>query len=83
MLIGYDQIDERVSQLEDYLNNLLSIGLYRNHPDTIEFLSVSRFSFVKDLGVKGKEEFVEKQRGSMQRRCDCFGLLETLDCFSA
>ena len=47
------------------------------------FLEVSSISFVKDLGVKGKEAFVKKRTGSTQpgrAGCNCCGLLDTLVC---
>lgn len=79
-MIGYDQIDDRVIQLEDYLNKLLTIKLYRDHPETVQFLSVSHLSFVTGLGVKGMEDLVNKQTGSTRKGCDCFGLLDNIIC---
>lgn len=59
-LIGTDQIPARIKQLENYLYNLLSISLYRNHYDTINFLEVSNFSFISALGEKGRETMIKK-----------------------
>lgn len=59
-LISADQIPARIKQLENYLYNLLSISLYRNHYDTINFLEVSNFSFINALGEKGRETMIKK-----------------------
>lgn len=59
-LISTDQIPARIKQLENYLYNLLSISLYRNHYDTINFLEVSNFSFINALGEKGRETMIKK-----------------------
>jgi hypothetical protein len=34
-LVPYENIEERMKQLEQYLQNLLRIGLYRNHHETV------------------------------------------------
>uniref|UniRef100_A0A8C6TEJ3 Phospholipase n=1 Tax=Neogobius melanostomus TaxID=47308 RepID=A0A8C6TEJ3_9GOBI len=49
-LIGYS-LPQR--QLEDYLNNLLKMPMYRNYHATTEFIEVSQLSFIHDLGPKG------------------------------
>uniref|UniRef100_A0A673N1A1 phospholipase D n=1 Tax=Sinocyclocheilus rhinocerous TaxID=307959 RepID=A0A673N1A1_9TELE len=48
-------------QLEDYLNKLLKMPLYRNYH--MEFIDVSQLSFVHDLGPKGLEGIVLKRSG--------------------
>ncbi|KAF2897350.1 hypothetical protein ILUMI_08826 [Ignelater luminosus] len=35
VLIPFEQLPSRIKQLEDYLNNLLSLSIYRNHPETV------------------------------------------------
>lgn len=35
VLVAYEQLNNRIKQLEDYLYNLLSISIYRNHPATV------------------------------------------------
>ncbi|XP_014254858.1 phospholipase D2 isoform X2 [Cimex lectularius] len=71
-LVPYDKIDERMKQLEDYLNNLLKIKLYRNHHETIAFLEVSELSFIGALGVKGMEGPVQKRtRSAYPRTAGC------------
>ncbi|RXN17116.1 phospholipase D1-like isoform X1 [Labeo rohita] len=40
-------------QLEDYLNKLLKMPMYRNYHATMEFIDVSQLSFIYDLGPKG------------------------------
>ncbi|CAH1104900.1 unnamed protein product [Psylliodes chrysocephalus] len=83
VLVSYDRIGNRMKQIESYLNNLLSIPIYRTHPATIEFLEVSHLSFIEGLGLKGKEGSVKKKTGSThpgQSGCNCFGLLHWLCC---
>lgn len=36
-LVPFEQLDERKQQLEQYLNNLLKIVVYRNHEETVNF----------------------------------------------
>ncbi|XP_044748826.1 phospholipase D2 isoform X3 [Coccinella septempunctata] len=83
VLVSYDKLESRQRQLEDYLNNLLSIRIYRNHPATIEFLELSQISFVIGLGKKGKEGMLKKKNGSTvpgQSGCNCFGLISCWCC---
>lgn len=35
ILVPIEKLDIRITQLQDYLNNLLSISIYRNHPATV------------------------------------------------
>ncbi|KAJ1525142.1 hypothetical protein ONE63_009978 [Megalurothrips usitatus] len=82
-LLRYDQIERRMLELSEYLRNLLHINIYRNHHETANFLEVSSLSFVKELGVKGKESLVKKRTGSTQpgrAGCNCCGLLDSLVC---
>uniref|UniRef100_A0AAY5EUB5 Phospholipase n=1 Tax=Electrophorus electricus TaxID=8005 RepID=A0AAY5EUB5_ELEEL len=53
----------RQMQLEDYLNKLLKMPLYRNYHATMEFIDVSQLSFIEDLGPKGLEGMVHKRSG--------------------
>uniref|UniRef100_A0A672KXJ8 Phospholipase n=1 Tax=Sinocyclocheilus grahami TaxID=75366 RepID=A0A672KXJ8_SINGR len=48
-------------QLEDYLNKLLKMPMYRNYH--MEFIDVSQLSFIHDLGPKGLEGMVLKRSG--------------------
>ncbi|PWA25089.1 hypothetical protein CCH79_00019081 [Gambusia affinis] len=50
-------------QLEDYLNNLLQMPMYRSCHATMEFIDVSQLSFIHDLGPKGLEGMVLKRSG--------------------
>jgi len=34
-LVPYENIENRIRQLEEYLRNLLQINLYRNHHETV------------------------------------------------
>lgn len=77
-LISTDQIPARIKQLENYLNNLLNIPIYRNHYDTINFLEVSNFSFISALGEKGRETMIKKRTGSTnagQKKCNFLNCL--------
>uniref|UniRef100_A0A8B9JH32 Phospholipase n=1 Tax=Astyanax mexicanus TaxID=7994 RepID=A0A8B9JH32_ASTMX len=50
-------------QLEDYLNTLLKMPMYRRYHATMEFIDVSQMSFVHDLGPKGLEGMIHKRSG--------------------
>ncbi|XP_042256007.1 phospholipase D1 [Thunnus maccoyii] len=58
-----EQVSSRRKQLEDYLNNLLKMPMYRNYHATMEFIDVSQLSFIHDLGPKGLEGMVLKRSG--------------------
>ncbi|KAM8880948.1 LOW QUALITY PROTEIN: phospholipase D1-like [Synchiropus picturatus] len=58
-----EQVSSRRKQLEDYLNNLLKMPMYRNYHATMEFIDVSQLSFIHDLGPKGLEGAVQKRSG--------------------
>ncbi|TKS87343.1 Phospholipase D1 [Collichthys lucidus] len=58
-----EQVSSRRKQLEDYLNNLLKMPMYRNYHATMEFIDVSQMSFIHDLGPKGLEGMVLKRSG--------------------
>ncbi|XP_069675319.1 phospholipase D1 isoform X1 [Periplaneta americana] len=82
-LVPYENLDHRIKQLEEYLQNLLQINLYRNHHETVSFLEVSQLSFVGGLGMKGKEGLVQKRTGSTQpgrAGCNFCGLLDHFIC---
>ncbi|KAJ8985396.1 hypothetical protein NQ317_007554 [Molorchus minor] len=83
ILVTHERLGNRMKQIESYLNNMLSITIYRNHPATIEFLEVSHLSFINGLGIKGKEGLIHKKTGSThpgQSGCNCFGLYHCLFC---
>uniref|UniRef100_A0A673VZ32 Phospholipase n=1 Tax=Salmo trutta TaxID=8032 RepID=A0A673VZ32_SALTR len=50
-------------QLEDYLNKLLRMAMYRKYYHTMEFIDVSQMSFIHDLGPKGLEGMIHKRSG--------------------
>ncbi|XP_073719791.1 phospholipase D1 isoform X2 [Misgurnus anguillicaudatus] len=58
-----EQVSSRKKQLEEYLNKLLRMPLYRNYHATMEFIDVSQLSFIHDLGPKGLEGMVHKRSG--------------------
>ncbi|XP_044017865.1 phospholipase D1 isoform X2 [Aphidius gifuensis] len=67
--------------LEDYLNNLLKIAIYKHHSETISFLELSYLSFINDLGDKGKEGLIMKRTGSSSKHgCNFCGLIEGMCC---
>ncbi|MFT7808222.1 phospholipase D1-like [Arapaima gigas] len=62
-LVREEQVSSRKKQLEDYLNNLLKMSVYRRYHTTMEFIDVSQMSFIHDLGPKGLEGMVYKRSG--------------------
>uniref|UniRef100_A0A8B9R5J3 Phospholipase n=1 Tax=Astyanax mexicanus TaxID=7994 RepID=A0A8B9R5J3_ASTMX len=58
-----EQVSSRRKQLEDYLNTLLKMPMYRRYHATMEFIDVSQMSFVHDLGPKGLEGMIHKRSG--------------------
>uniref|UniRef100_A0A8B9K3W9 Phospholipase n=1 Tax=Astyanax mexicanus TaxID=7994 RepID=A0A8B9K3W9_ASTMX len=62
-LVREEQVSSRRKQLEDYLNKLLKMPMYRNYHATMEFIDVSQLSFIHDLGPKGLEGIVYKRSG--------------------
>ncbi|XP_061876761.1 phospholipase D1 [Entelurus aequoreus] len=58
-----EQVSSRKKQLEDYLNKLLQIPMYRQYHGMMEFIDVSQMSFIHDLGPKGLEGMVLKRSG--------------------
>ncbi|XP_030624601.1 phospholipase D1 [Chanos chanos] len=58
-----EQVSSRRRQLEDYLNKLLKMPMYRNYHTTMEFIDVSQMSFIHDLGPKGLEGMIHKRSG--------------------
>uniref|UniRef100_A0A158R3R6 Phospholipase n=1 Tax=Syphacia muris TaxID=451379 RepID=A0A158R3R6_9BILA len=53
----------RKEELEAWLQAVLHIPVNRNHHETAEFLEISRFSFVNELGGKHAEGMVKKRPG--------------------
>ncbi|PAV86393.1 hypothetical protein WR25_15387 isoform E [Diploscapter pachys] len=64
-------LEERREQLENWLQMFLHIPINRNHHETAEFLEVSRYSFVNDLGGKHTEGFIKKQPGGLRNFVTC------------
>ncbi|KAM9777402.1 phospholipase D1a [Neosynchiropus ocellatus] len=62
-LVRDEQVSSRRRQLEDYLNKLLRMALYRRYHHTMEFIDVSQMSFIHDLGPKGLEGMIHKRSG--------------------
>uniref|UniRef100_A0AAY4AQN4 Phospholipase n=1 Tax=Denticeps clupeoides TaxID=299321 RepID=A0AAY4AQN4_9TELE len=58
-----EQVSSRRRQLEDYLNKLLRMPIYRKYHTTMEFIDVSQMSFIHDLGPKGLEGMIYKRSG--------------------
>lgn len=52
-LVRDEQVSSRRRQLEDYLNKLLRMAMYRKYHHTMEFIDISQLSFIHDLGPKG------------------------------
>ncbi|XP_061176549.1 phospholipase D1-like [Saccostrea echinata] len=67
--------EKRKRHLEDYLQALVSISVYRNHIETLKFFEVSHLSFVEKLGQKRKEGMVMKCSGGRHISIGCCGCL--------
>uniref|UniRef100_A0A8D0AEI2 Phospholipase n=1 Tax=Sander lucioperca TaxID=283035 RepID=A0A8D0AEI2_SANLU len=62
-LVRDEQVSSRRRQLEDYMNNLLKMSMYRKYHHTMEFIDISQLSFIHDLGPKGLEGMIYKRSG--------------------
>ncbi|XP_056281661.1 phospholipase D1a isoform X2 [Pseudoliparis swirei] len=62
-LVRDEQVSSRRRQLEDYLNKLLKMAMYRKYHHTMEFIDISQLSFIHDLGPKGLEGMIYKRSG--------------------
>ncbi|XP_068558429.1 phospholipase D1a [Cebidichthys violaceus] len=62
-LVRDEQVSSRRRQLEDYLNKLLRMAMYRKYHHTMEFIDISQLSFIHDLGPKGLEGMIYKRSG--------------------
>ncbi|KAM7403400.1 hypothetical protein PAMA_004043 [Pampus argenteus] len=62
-LVRDEQVSSRRRQLEDYLNKLLRMAMYRKYHHTMEFIDISQLSFIHDLGPKGLEGMIHKRSG--------------------
>ncbi|KAL1022014.1 hypothetical protein UPYG_G00021080 [Umbra pygmaea] len=62
-LVREEQVSSRKRQLEDYLNKLLKMAIYRKYHHIMEFIDVSQLSFIHDLGPKGLEGMIHKRSG--------------------
>ncbi|XP_023246744.1 phospholipase D2-like [Copidosoma floridanum] len=81
VLVPHEYLNHRMAALEEYLDTLLKIEIYKRHPETANFLEVSHLSFVSDLGDKGKEGLVKKRTGSHAKTgCYACGLLKCVFC---
>lgn len=69
-------MEKRKSYLEEYLQNILNINVYRNHHETLKFLEVSSLSFVKKLGKKWREGAIRKCSGGRRISIGCCGCLK-------
>ncbi|XP_033967357.1 phospholipase D1a [Pseudochaenichthys georgianus] len=58
-----EQVSSRKRQLEDYLDKLLRMAMYRKYHHTMEFIDISQMSFIHDLGPKGLEGMIYKRSG--------------------
>ncbi|XP_018495374.1 phospholipase D2 [Galendromus occidentalis] len=62
-ILSSAQVQARGEQLVSYLNKVVKVANYRNHPKMTEFLEVSPYSFLNSTGPKGKEGAVSKRAG--------------------
>ncbi|XP_058805785.1 phospholipase D2 isoform X2 [Phymastichus coffea] len=81
VLVPHEHLSRRMRSLEQYLDTLLQIDIYKRHPETISFLELSHLSFIGPLGEKGKEGMIEKRTGSEKKSgCNFCGLLHGQCC---
>uniref|UniRef100_A0A914Z7J7 Phospholipase n=1 Tax=Panagrolaimus superbus TaxID=310955 RepID=A0A914Z7J7_9BILA len=57
------QIVDRKQRLEHWLKAVLEIAVNRNYHETAEFLEISRYSFINEIGGKHREGKVKKRPG--------------------
>ena len=62
-MVSEDHLQERKEKLEAWLRSVLSIPVNRNYHETAEFLEISRFSFINEIGGKYKEGPLKKRPG--------------------
>ncbi|KNC74947.1 hypothetical protein SARC_12515, partial [Sphaeroforma arctica JP610] len=68
-LEGFRHTDEAKGRLaEEYLKKLLDVPATRFIPAVLNFLAVSRYSFIRELGSKYTEGFVAKKGGGHRFR---------------
>ncbi|KAL7071209.1 hypothetical protein ACQ4LE_009433 [Meloidogyne hapla] len=65
------QMEERAKRLEKWLRSVLAIPINREYHETAEFLDVSRYSFINELGGKYKEGKVKKRPGGNKVYIGC------------
>ncbi|KAI6194536.1 Phospholipase [Aphelenchoides besseyi] len=70
-VIGEGHMNERKERLEKWLQCVLSIPVNRDYHETAEFLEVSRFSFINELGGKYKEGELKKRPGGSKVYIGC------------
>ncbi|KPM08103.1 phospholipase D1-like protein [Sarcoptes scabiei] len=64
-------ISKRIKILEDYLRFLLDLVIFRRHPALLNFLAISPYSFIEELGLKGEEVLVKKRAGGFRSASCC------------
>ncbi|CAD5212970.1 unnamed protein product [Bursaphelenchus okinawaensis] len=62
-MISEVHMERRRAQLERWLKHALTIPVNRDYHQMAEFLEVSRFSFINELGGKHKEGLMKKRPG--------------------
>lgn len=68
-LLDDDELDERMRDLERYLQSVVNVPEYRNSHGMIRFLELTPYSFISTLGNKNVEGMVKKKAGG--RRVGC------------
>lgn len=57
--------------MEEYLQFLLSLPIFKQHPALLNFLEISPYSFIRELGLKGEEFLVKKRAGGFRSTTYC------------
>ncbi|XP_055342623.1 phospholipase D1-like [Paramacrobiotus metropolitanus] len=71
VFVGTEQLENRREAIEKFLQDLLSVSIWREHPETLRFLEVSSLSFLGELGEKGKEMPLKKLSGRIRVPLPC------------
>lgn len=56
ILVPYEQLNHRRKELEDYLNNLLNIEIYRRHSETVSIFLLINIFIIKLINLKISRE---------------------------
>ncbi|KAL3120771.1 hypothetical protein niasHT_008063 [Heterodera trifolii] len=70
-MIAEEHMEERSKKLEKWLRSMLKVPVNREYHEMAEFLDISRYSFINELGGKYKEGKVKKRPGGNKVYIGC------------